>query len=195
MTTHTRWTLSIATIGLITILCSCTTSPTTRPSTPTTPRSSSPHEAPGGYGRVTPPAELDLNDLSDRLQMGRSSADLGFQHKAFNTCRLGVENPGAPCRDLYYNDLRFRLQCRATEGTVEHVSNFELTPLYTNSLKWQVGPQSGHIPTSPDGFGHLRWISTTPNHNARVIFKSKTHSLSQAPSQLSRLILPNYWCR
>ena len=138
---------------------------------------------------------VDLSELQKALRMDRSKTELGVQSQTFNTCVVGAGyNPYNPCRNLHLSVLHFRVRCRASMGTVEHVSHTELRPLANNTLRWMLANQSGQVVTDYDGYGQVAIASNYNLKQDRFILRAKTNNLGLRVNQISQIIVPNDWC-
>jgi hypothetical protein len=131
-----------------------------------------------------PSAELPLQD---RLGMRRAADDLGFAEKAFRNCE------GGPCRPQYFSVVHFQLLCRDSEGTVSSAP-IHLTPLISDSVRWQLGRASGGTKTDAQGFGQFTLISERPTKGQRLILRIGKQFMGFTVSEVSKVVLPQNFC-
>lgn len=145
--------------------------------------------------REAPRGWVDVTRLQRSLGMSRSYSQLGFQEGRFNTCKVGSGySSQSNCRDRRLSVIHFRLQCRASTGTVESVSEYELEPLIARRLTFILGSQRGYTQTNQQGYGQVRVISPNSSYHQRLVIKKGPNALGVKASQAGRIVLPRDWC-
>jgi len=144
---------------------------------------------------IAPIKSVDLFKLQKILGMSRSISSLGYQEKRFNTCRdaaniFSKQN----CQTGFLIVLHLQLLCRDSMGTVQHVSNFSLTPVVSSHVKWKIGSISGFSKTDRDGFGQVLLVNSYPLISKKLLLQVKNYALRLDVKQVKRIIVPEDWC-
>ena len=171
------------------IFAGCTTAPKTPSEEPTQPIPS-PSQT---HKRFLSPAEIE--QLSQYLKMERPIEDIGYQEKTFNDCSIPREfRLDENCSTQYLTLIHFRMRCRESEGTVESVSHMELSPLVSNSIKWNIGRLKGKTSTDGRGYGTVRTISKSSIRNQSIRLTANGQIMSVRVNEVRQFVLPRYWC-
>jgi hypothetical protein len=165
------------------ILAGCTT-------TQTTPESSPAPQAPV----AKKPQGMDLATLQRALRMDRSPRELGYEEKAFNPCDFGLSTKS--CAPQHLIVVHFLVQCRDSEGTVESVAASEITPLYSDNVKWNLGSSlEGRTQTDRDGYGEIRLIAASSQAKQRLRITANGKFLAQTAQDMKRVVAPKAMCQ
>ncbi len=164
-------------------LASCTT-------TQTAPEPSQAPQTPA----AKKPQGIDLPTLQRALRMDRSPRELGYEEKAFNPCDFGLSTKS--CAPQHLIVLHFLIQCRDSEGTVESVAASEITPLYSDNVKWNLGPSlEGRTQTDRDGYGEIRLIAASSQAKQRLRITANGKFLAQTAQDMKRVVAPKAMCQ
>lgn len=142
-------------------------------------------------------ARLDKTKLADSLGVLKDVEDIGFHQVSFNDCSIPRRfRKGSSCSTQYLAVINFRMRCRNSEGTVEQqVSQYELTPLVSNSVKWGVGKLEGNTRTDSRGYGRAIIRSWTPVDSKLFRLTANGQVMAVTAKQVRQFVLPRYWCR
>jgi hypothetical protein len=149
--------------------------------------------------RTTPPSPEPIDtskdvasQLKERLSMRRAPEDLGFEERQFDPCEMGMES--APCSAKRLTVIHFQLVCRDSEGTVQDVP-VNLTPLKSGRVTWKLGGFSGLTRTNESGHGSLDIVSSRSLEGQRLSLRIGKQFLAFTASELTRVVLPQNFCR
>ena len=174
------------------ILSACAVSPKQEDSGPPTIDSDFEGESKPSKKRE-PIINYDL--LLSQLNLNKDSGELGYFEKTFNTCKVGQAYiSDESCRQMTLSLVQFRVQCRSTTGTVNSVSNYELSALGSRQFKWTLGLYSGQSRTDHNGFGQAHVVTPGSSKNQPFLLKVGTNNLRLTARNVSRIIVPNDWC-
>lgn len=139
---------------------------------------------------------IDVVGLQRYLKLERELEDLGFQEKAFNTCRVGYGySSSSNCRTLFLAVVSFRLQCRDSEGTVSSaLGAADLQPLAGREIGWVLKSYSGVVRTDGQGYAQILTISPESARNQRLRLGAGTQFLYIKAGELTRVVTPRPWC-
>jgi len=136
--------------------------------------------------------DIDLNSLSQELNMGRGIQTLGYDEKLFNTCKVkSNKSPRPYCENLYFSQLHFQMMCRDSTGTVDTV---QLTPLFSDQLRWKSHGHKGFTQTNSQGFGRLDFVSKQSARQDHLYFYIGNKIARKSLKDFWKLILPQAWC-
>ena len=137
---------------------------------------------------------VDMVGLQTALGLDRSTSDLGYSEKVFNTCQVGYGYSSSQrCRRANFVLIHFRLQCRDSEGSVGLVSASQISPI-SDQVKWTLGHDSGMTQTDGEGYGQLRVVSEFPSRQQRLRFTVNGKFLIVRAEDAGRLVAPLSWC-
>lgn len=137
---------------------------------------------------------IDLPRLQTFLNMDRDPEDLGYEEKSFNSCAVGFGfSSSRNCRQLYFIVINFQLQCRDSNGT-ESSTSYAVRPIVSNHVKWSIGSERGFTSTNGDGFGQIRWISSTSPNQRKLRLTNNKNFLILTASDVRRIVTPRSWC-
>lgn len=147
----------------------------------------------------TPRAEeqIDVDAIRSQLKMDFPIEQLGYREKKFNTCEVGsgystVNN----CRKRTLVIIHFHLVCRSSEGTVsEVITQADLQPIGSQSVKWILKNITGETFTNPSGFGQIVMVANESQRTQRVRLVVGNDFLAQRAGEMNQLIAPGNWCR
>lgn len=139
---------------------------------------------------------LDKVKLAKDLGMYRKKMNTGFEQRAFNDCSLPRRyRKTQECSTQYLAVVNFRMRCRNSRGTVnEQVSNYELTPLKSRSIKWHIGKLEGQTQTDPLGYGQVIVRSHFPMKKKQFRLFANGHVMGVSAEEVRQFVLPKYWC-
>ncbi len=167
------------------------------------PSSGAQSPASGRVGHAAPPKRLHLADydidypgLQRFLHLEASKTDLGFAYKPFQSCQVGYGLPRSQfCQTLYFNVVRFRLQCRDSEGTTSTIqSAANLTAIADTDIQWNIGKTIGGTATDHEGFGEILAITFKNAKNDRIKLSNGHDFLYMRVSEVTRVVTPSSWC-
>lgn len=172
----------------IVTLTGCTTSGPQKPSAGASlPRSES---AASDSGAV------DYGALQRYLGLDRSSDELGYAEKTFNTCDAGYGySRSHNCHHEVFVVLHFRLVCRDSEGTISTVlTEMDLSPLSGRTVRWNLKGMSGTVVTDGLGYGQIRIVSPVSQKRERVRLAVGNEFLYMRAGEVTKIITPRPWC-
>lgn len=135
---------------------------------------------------------IDLKLVQDRLNMNRSSQELGFEQKRFNACDLGISK--TQCQDQYLVAVHFQIMCRDSTGTVESVNSWAFEPLQSSYIYWRLQPRRGRIRTDKSGYGQVLTSIPTTIRPKSLILISGSKSLQIGLDGVRKIVVPKDWC-
>lgn len=135
---------------------------------------------------------IDVDKLQSALDMDRSADELGYKEKAFNACKLGLSS--SQCQNQYLSVIHFRLMCRNSVGTVQSVSNYELTPVVSDNVRWTLGLYKGRASLDEEGYGRIRVITPGSSRSQKLSLQIRDQALGVSANEITRLVLPKDWC-
>ena len=135
----------------------------------------------------------DLNQLQIELGMDRRANDLGFSEKNFDSCSLRTRSEDGECGARHFSVVYFRLQCRDTEETTSAVAtNFR--PVVSDRVQWKLGTLIGFTRTDSAGYGQIKVMRPESARGQRLVLIVGKQFLGLDVSEVSQIIVPNYWC-
>lgn len=139
--------------------------------------------------------KVDLRELQQNLQMVKNQHDLGLDERSFNTCDVAAGYSRTNnCRIKVFSVLPIQILCRNSRGTVEAVNDYELRPLVSDSIKWQIAGYEGGSRSSRSGHLQIRLVSNKGIYRQKLtLFKDKKY-LRLRVSSAERIIVPADWC-
>lgn len=139
---------------------------------------------------------VDYNALQTHLGLDRSTDELGYAEKAFNTCEAGYGySRSRNCRTQHFVVLHFQLMCRDSEGTISTIlTDADLTPIARKSVRWNLKGLSGTVQTDADGYGQIRVASPRSQRNERIKLAVSNDFLYTRAKEIKRVITPRPWC-
>lgn len=174
-------------LALLFVSSCTTTDKSTRKVQPSEPRGTLPPQQ-----RIQP---VDLVALSQRLGMYKDVSDVGFFERTFNDCSLPKEHRlSYGCSTQILTAIQFRMRCRDSEGTVQSVSNYELEPLVTAAVRWNLSQYSGTTSTNSSGFGRVLVRSPRSLRNERFRLTHNNQMMAVSAAEVRQFVLPKYWC-
>lgn len=173
----------------IVTLAGCTTSGPHRP-----PEGSAPAARTGSA-----PAEsgaVDYGALQRSLGLDRSTDELGYEEKPFNTCDAGYGySQSHNCHREVFVVLHFRLVCRDSEGTISTVlTEMDVAPLAGRTVRWNLKGMSGTVVTDGLGYGQIRVVSPVSQKRERVRLAVGNEFLYMRAGEVTKIITPRPWC-
>jgi hypothetical protein len=159
-------------------------------------------ESPSSASRQGSPAKprsapsLDKVKLAKQLGLFKDKTDIGFKQITFNDCSIPrTFRKNSQCSTQFLAMINFRMRCRDSEGTVEQqVTNYELTPLTSNSVKWELGSLNGYTKTDSRGFGQVFVRSWSRVDNQQFRLTANGQIMGVSAKQVRQFVLPRYWC-
>jgi hypothetical protein len=149
----------------------------------------------GGRNPATKQATYDLNQIQSALGMERSPGELGFTEKMFDSCKTRVPGGGERCGNRFFSVLNFKLSCRDSEGTVDTVASAATAkPLVSDKVEYQLAGARGVLQSDRDGNVQLRMVTTQPLRGQRLVVTVGRQFFGKEISEITQVILPNYWC-
>lgn len=141
-------------------------------------------------------SQIDYISLQNTLVLDRSSEELGFAEKPFNTCEVGSGYSSTHnCQHMYFTVINFRLLCRDTEGTVSTVlMDDQLTPIAGKSIKWVIKDLNGVIETDDRGYGQIRAVSAASQKKQRLKLSLGDEFLYVHANEITKITTPKPWC-
>lgn len=142
------------------------------------------------------PPRLNKVQMAKRIGLFRDQTEVGFRQSSFNDCTLPRDlRKNHRCSTQYLSLINFRMRCRDSEGTVdEQVSNYELTPLRSRHIKWEVGSLNGKTQTDSRGYGQVIVRSWAPIESQQFRLTANGHIMGVPVKQVRQFVLPKYWC-
>jgi len=139
--------------------------------------------------------EVNLVAVQKFLKLHPPKDELGLVEKKFTDCDFG-KGPliGNECQKVVFTLVHFQVLCRGSEGTVEFVSQTELVPFATQTIRWWSNPVGGYTSTDDDGYGQFRFITPVSQRRKGVHFKTGVNSLKVELGEITRIIVPQDWC-
>ncbi len=179
------------------LVCACSTAPKNEPSgaiaspEPRTPAAS--HASPIAPKVPVARPSYDIIQLLSQVGLERDSKDLGYAEKPFDGCQVKVKDEKGKCGNRYLTVVHFRLVCRDSEETTESIAT-NLTPLYSEKVKWKIAGSEGMTKTDGDGYGQVRLVSARPSLGQRFVLIVGKQFLGLDISEVRQIVVPNYWC-
>ncbi len=159
-----------------------------------TPQSTGPERKPTPTEkRVTANLGPDLSKLKRVLGIDRALNNLGYAEKAFDSCRHEYAESGGKCGRRVLTVVNFRLLCRDTEDTTQTVVT-EMTPIHSANVKWKVADATGITQTDSEGYGTVQVVSNQTLQRQRLVLTVGRQFLGLQMSEVSRIVVPVYWC-
>ncbi len=139
---------------------------------------------------------IDYVGLQRALGMDIPIYKLGYREKTFDTCQAGYGYSGTKnCHREFMVVINIRLQCRDTEGTVsEGVTNADLTPIASRSVKWKLRGAQGATQTDSEGFAQIRAVSARSQKTERLKLAVDNEFLYMRANEITRVVTPRPWC-
>ena len=139
---------------------------------------------------------VDLDKLQQALGLDGERDAVGYNEKSFGTCDMGYGfSRNRDCRTQYLVVLRFRLQCRESEGTSADVVDQQTIHAITNDkVRWNVGVNQGFTNTDGEGFGVVRFIAPRSQKRERAKLTIDGRYLVMRAEDMSRMVTPADWC-
>jgi hypothetical protein len=168
-------------------LAACSTTPT-KPPTYTPP--------PAAKVSDEESSTIDYQAIQRALHMERSSEELGYSEKSFNTCEMGYGySRNKECRKAYLVVLNVRLLCRDSEGTISTVlTEADVTPIAGQNIRWNLKASSGTFQTDGLGYGQILTISPRSERKERVKLAAGNEFLYMRANEITKVITPKPWC-
>ena len=141
-------------------------------------------------------AQLDKKQLTKQLGLYRDKTEIGFKQITFNDCSIPRQfRKNSECSTQFLAMINFRMRCRDSEGTVEQqVTNYELTALTSDNIKWDLGSLSGTTKTDSRGFGQVIVRSWSRVDNKQFRLTANGQIMGVSAKQVRQFVLPKYWC-
>lgn len=142
----------------------------------------------------SPAERIDIDGLQRAMGMERSNDDLGYEEKAFNTCKAGYGYSSTHnCRKQNLVVIHFLLQCRDSMGT-ESSTDYEIQPVGSAKVKWNLGQAQGFTETDGDGYGQVRWVTPASQRREKLRLTVDGKFMILTASEISRVVAPKNWC-
>lgn len=140
--------------------------------------------------------EIDYQSIQRLLNLDKNTSQLGFEERAFNTCKVGFGFSAAEnCLNKYFVVIHFKLMCRNSEGTVSnHLLEDDLVPVANQYLRWTIKNTSGELTTNSEGRGQVLLVATGSQRTERFRISSSKDFLLMRAGDIKRLIVPGNWC-
>lgn len=167
-------------------LTACTSTPTKTETTPI-PTAKTPTQEEG---------HIDYNAIQTYLKMDRSSEDLGYAEKVFNTCEVGYGySRSQNCHKEYFVVLNFRLMCRDTEGTISTIlTDADVAPIAGKDVRWALNKIGGNTTTDGLGYAQIRTVSSKSQFHQRLKIAVGNDFLYMRSDEIKKVITPRSWC-
>lgn len=139
---------------------------------------------------------VDYIGLQRALGMEIPTNNLGYKEKTFNTCEAGYGYSSTHnCHKEYMVVINFQLQCRDSVGQVsEGVTNADLTPIASKTVKWNLKGVQGTSQTDTDGFGQIMAVSNMSQKQQRLKLAVGNEFLYMRANEITRVVTPQPWC-
>ena len=139
---------------------------------------------------------IDMDGLRRSLGLDSAPSDMGYKEAEFNTCSAGFGYSAVDdCAQKIYAIVRFRLQCRDSEGTVSTgLGASDLIPIANKSVKWALGSKSGDDLTDQDGYGEAEAVFVKSPHHDRLRLAIGNQFLYVRADDVTRIVVPRPWC-
>lgn len=147
----------------------------------------------GPSKKTQPRVKLDLNKLQQELGIHSSGNQYGITELPFNTCNVG-SYPARVCETKTFIYVRFRVRCRNTQNTVDHVNATDIKNLANSRIKWRLGPHSGFTYLDSKGVAEVRMISNGSLRRSRFVIFSGENYLGIRVNELKQIVVPSDWC-
>ena len=140
-------------------------------------------------------ASFNLHKFAASQGMDIPITEVGFRQKSFNDCQLPrYLRKAKKCSTQYLNVLNFRMRCRESSGTVESVTQMELTPVQSRQVNWKIAGLKGLTTTTSEGYAQVRFISHRPMGRQQFLISSRGKIMGVSAREVRQFVLPNYWC-
>ena len=139
---------------------------------------------------------IDLQSLQRLLGLERNIQSLGFQEKAFNTCKVGFGfDAKNSCQQKYLVVIHFKIACRASEGTVSTIlTEDDLAVVANQKLQWFLKNASGQVETESNGLAEIRMLSDISQKSERLRLSNSNDFVLMRAGEIRSLIVPINWC-
>ncbi|MBO9667638.1 MAG: hypothetical protein J7501_12595 [Bdellovibrio sp.] len=175
----------VAVAMLFLVACSTTPSKTTTYTSP-----------PAVAGPDQGNSQIDYQAIQRALHMERSSEELGYAEKSFNTCEMGYGySRNKDCRKAFLVVLNVRLMCRDSEGTISTVlTEADVAPIAGQNIRWNLKATSGTFQTDGLGYGQILTISPRSERKERLKLAAGNEFLYMRANEITKVITPKPWC-
>lgn len=150
-------------------------------------------------GPLTPPVSdggIDTTALQNLLGLSRPNEQLGFEEKAFETCRVGLGFPrDRNCQKKHLVVIHFQLMCRDSEGTISTIlTTQDLQPVSSRSVRWTLKDLSNTVQTDSQGYGQITVIASVTQAQQRLKLTVGNDFLYMRAKEITRVATPPSWC-
>jgi hypothetical protein len=139
------------------------------------------------------PERIDIFGLRRSLGLDRES--LGYEEKSFATCEVGYGYArDANCRERRIVVVRFKIDCRNSDGTEPSSTSYQTWPLGATELAWALAGQRGNTRTDGDGVGEVALIAPASPRSQKLRVTRENDFLLVTAGEARRIVAPRSWC-
>ncbi len=141
--------------------------------------------------------KIDYSGLENYLKLQDRKTTLGMQSADFNSCKAGYGfSRNEPCYDLTMSVIRFKLQCRDSEGTTDIVqTEYNVQPISNTKLNWELSGSKKSLRTDSEGYGKIQIVTEGNPSTERLRLSNGRDFVYVRAKDIKRIVTPAPWCK
>lgn len=142
--------------------------------------------------------KIDYSGLENYLKLQDRKSNLGLQSANFNSCEVGSYglSRNEPCYDLTMSVIRFKLQCRDSEGTTDIVqTEYNVQPIANTKINWELSDTKKSLRTDSEGYGKIQIVTEGNPSSKRLRLSNGNDFVYVRAKDIKRIVTPAPWCR
>jgi hypothetical protein len=143
-----------------------------------------------------PESQFNLENLKAKLGLQGVNNDLGYHEAKFDSCQPGQRVPSEQsCGPRVLSVVRFRLECRDSEGTVNlALAPTDLKPISMKAVRWSLANRDGEVKTDSMGYSELIGFYAQSPRSHRLRIAVGNDFLYMRAEEITRVVVPQSWC-